>query len=285
MYINLCPYTIGIKNLSFDNLAALAVKNGFGGIDFIPDQFASMDHVEEAAGRMKELNLQWGLFPMPSDFLAVGEHEFSEGINRLGKILPLVKAAGCRRTYNHIWPGNDSRPYDENFKWHVNRLKVLADLLSEYDVTLGLEFIGPKTLRDSFKYPFIHTMEQTLELTASVSPSLGLAVDCFHLYTSGGTTEDILKLSGVPIVNVHANDASPGRRREEQLDLERQMPMASGIVDSPGILKALRNINYDGPIICEPFQPTVGRFHGMSDEEVAREVSEVMKKLFKRSAL
>jgi sugar phosphate isomerase/epimerase len=283
MYINLNPFTIGLKDLSFNNLVNLAQEFGFGGIEFIPQQFESVEQAKEAGELMNKLNLQWGLFPLTCDFLNVNDEEFETGIAKLKKILPLVKAAGCKRAYNHIWPGSNSRPYEENFKWHVEKLKVLVELLGSYDVKLGLEFIGAKTLRETFKHPFIFNIHQALELANEVSPDLGIIIDCFHLYTSGGKVEDILAVgSGDRIVNVHANDAYPGRTREEQQDLERQMPMASGIVDIEGILKVLKQLNYNGPVICEPFQPTVGRFQGMGDEKVAAEVSKVMKELFSK---
>jgi sugar phosphate isomerase/epimerase len=283
MYINLNPFTIGINDLSFNNLVSLAKKYGFGGVEFLPQQFDSVEQAKEAGELMNKLSLQWGLFPLPCDFSNVSDEEFEEGISKLKKVLPLVKAAGCKRAYNHIWPGSNSKPYEENFMWHVEKLKVLVELLGSYDVKLGLEFIGAKTLRDSFKYPFIFNIHQALELANAVSPDLGIIIDCFHLYTSGGKAEDILAVgSGDRIVNVHANDAFPGRAREEQQDLERQLPMTTGIVDIDGILKVLKQLEYDGPVICEPFQPTVGRYQGMPDEEVAVEVSQVMKKLFSK---
>lgn len=284
MYINLNPFTIGINDLSFNNLVNLAQKYGFGGVEFLPQQFPSVKQAKEAGDLMKKLNLQWGLFPLPCDFSNVSDEEFEEGIAKLKKVLPLVKAAGCKRAYNHIWPGSNLRPYEENFKWHVEKLKILVELLGSYDVKLGLEFIGAKTLRDSFKYSFIFNIHQALELADAVSPDLGIIIDCFHLYTSGGLAEDVLAVgTGDRIVNVHANDAYPGRAREEQQDLERQLPMSSGIIDIEGIFKVLKELKYSGPVICEPFHPTVGRFQGMADEEVVIEVSKVMKELLSKN--
>lgn len=283
MYINLCPNTIGINSSSFSDIVTLASKHGFEGIDFSPNYFESVEQAAEAGEFLKSLNLKWGLFYLPCDFLCAGDTEFKKGMDSLKQMLPRVKAAGCHRTYSHIWPGSDSRHFSDNFKWHVHRLKALIDILCEYDVHLGVEFIGPKTLRDSFQYPFIYNLPQTMELADAVSPELGLVIDCFHFYTSGGKLNDLKAIpSGDKIVNVHVNDAVYGRSRDQQLDNEREMPMTSGLVDAPGVLLALQELKYQGPVICEPFQPHLNRLRNLPMEDVALEVSDCMKKLFKK---
>ena len=281
MYINICPNTIGITSSNFKDVVNLALKYGFEGVDFSPNYFSSVEEAKEAGELLRSLKLNWGLFYMPCDFLLVNDEDYARGLEKLEQILPMVHAAGCKRTYNHIWPGNNSRKFDENYKWHVSRLKTLVNILAKYDVHMGIEFVGAKTLRDSFQYPFIYNLKQAMELADKVSPDLGIILDCFHWYTSGGTLEDIKSIgSGDRIVNVHANDAVLGRSREMQLDLEREMPMASGLVDVASILRTLKELKYEGPVICEPFQPTLNRMKAMDDDSVAMEVSKCMKRLF-----
>lgn len=283
MYINLCPNTIGITDISFTDMVNLAVKYGFGGIDFSPNYFDSKEQAKAAGELLESLQLKWGLFYLPCDFLNVDELSFEKGMECLKNILPLVQAAGCRRTYNHIWPGSNFLQYKENFKWHVERLKILEDVLSEYNVHLGIEFIGAKTLRDSFQHPFIYKLQQALELADAVSLKIGIVIDSFHWYTSGGTLEDLKAIaSSDRIVNVHMNDAVATRSREQQLDGEREMPLASGLVDAFGLLKFLKKINYQGPVICEPFQPNLNRLKSKPIDDVALEVSVCMKELLKK---
>jgi sugar phosphate isomerase/epimerase len=117
----------------------------------------------------------------------------------------------------------------------------------------------------------------------AVGPHLGIVVDCFHWYCSSGTLESLEKnLAGRTVVNVHANDALP-RPREEQLDGERALPMAYGTVDAPGVLRTLRKLNYDGPVIAEPFMPELERLHQLPSDDVAAEIGELMQRLMQAS--
>jgi len=283
MFANLSPSTIGIKDWDYKSLIKLSKKFGFKGIDLY-NNFTSIEEAKLAGEVLIEVDLEWGLFQLPCDFLNVGEKEFSEGMKKLYSMLPFVKAAGCKRAYNHIWPGSDSKSYEENLDWHVNRLQELGALLNSFDVKLGLEFIGAKTLRDSFSYPFIYNLTKTLELIDLVKPNIGIVIDFFHFYTSGSTLEELVNIKdGNIIVNVHANDAYLGRSRDEQLDLERTMPLESGIVDGASILRTIRGLDYKGPVICEPFQPTINRLASLKDEEIGEEVGKVMKALFDKS--
>lgn len=283
MYINLCPSAVGITDTSFTDMVSLAVKYGFGGIDFSPNYFDSKEQAKAAGELLENLQLKWGLFYLPSDFLNAEDLSFEKGMERLKSILPLVQAAGCCRTYSHIWPGSNFFEYKENYRWHVERLKLLEDILSEHNVHLGIEFIGPKTLRDSFKHTFIYNLLQALDLADAASPKIGIVIDSFHWYTSGGTVDDLKAIaSSDKIVNVHMNDAVATSSREQQLDGEREMPLAGGLVDTLGLLKFLKEINYQGPIICEPFQPNLDRLKSKSIDDIALEVSVCMKEVLKK---
>jgi sugar phosphate isomerase/epimerase len=281
MFINLCPGTVGLDSADFRKLVPMAAMAGFGGIDVPAGSFSDGAEALEFGQWVKRFGLRTGLFLLPCDFLAVDDDGFEEGLDRLTEVAPLAAAAGCRRTYNHVWPGSNERDFQENWDWHVGRLRILLGVLTGYGIRLGIEFIGPKTLRDTFAHEFIHTLPQALELAGAVGPELGIVLDTFHWYTSGGSLEDIAHgLSARRIVNVHVNDATAGRSREEQQDLERQMPLATGRIDAVAVLRSLDDLGYDGPVMCEPFQPSVGRFRQMEPADVLAAVAASMKKLF-----
>lgn len=286
MFLNLCPQTIGINVKSQDELIDLAVKYNFAGTDFMPGLCATKDEAKRISEKMKENNLKCGLFYLPYDFMNLDtfdDTKFENGLKDLERILPLVKEAGCHRTYNHVWPGSNLFDYDENHKKVVYRLKKLVDLLGSFDVKIGIEFIGAKTLRDSYKYPFIYSLKQALQLADDISPELGIVIDCFSWYTSESTLDDINTcLKNRKVINVHVNDAAKGKTREEQEDLIRAMPLSSGIIDAVGILGLLKKNNYDGPIICEPFFPTRDRFAKMSNDDIVSEVSDCMNNIISK---
>ena len=280
VFANLCSVTMSIRGLNLLELIALAKTNHFGGIDLPAEALQSEEAASSAARTMADAGLEWGIFWLPADFSSCSDSQYRDAMRILHKVLPLVQLAGCTRCYNHIWPGSKDKTYLANFRFHASRLKALADLLGRYGVTLGLEFIGAKTLRDDFKYPFVHTLAEALELADAVDPTVGIVLDMYHLYTSGGCIEDLRQtLPADRIVNIHANDAPLGRAREEQMDMEREMPLATGVIDAPGIVRWLKEVGYSGPVIAEPFAPTNARFAAMPPEAVAQEVGECMTRL------
>ena len=281
MFINLNPETIGLGQVDFNELMALAPSLGFQGIDFPANRVGSVSEARDLRCRLADAGLRWGLCPLPCDFLSGGAAEFERGIAALVKILPVVEAAGCSRAYSHVWPGSDEREFEANFAWHVERLQRLFAVLSSVNVRLGIEFIGPKTLQATFRYPFIRTLREAASLADAVGGGLGIVVDCFHWYTSGGTLAELRSvLAGRPIVNVHVNDATAGRARDEQIDLERAMPLETGLVDAIGVLRVLRDLGYSGPVIAEPFNPNRARFSAMGPRDVLGEVGRAMRHLF-----
>lgn len=281
MFISLNPDTIGLENAEFAELLSLAPGCGFQGIDFPMRSVQSRRQARDLKRAVDDAGMQWGLFSLPCDFLNADGAAFERGLAELGAILPVVEAAGCTRAYNHIWPGNNERNFEENFAWHVGRLQKLCTVLEPAGVRLGVEFIGPKTLQNSFRYPFIRDAANTVALIERVGHGLGIVVDCFHWYTSGSSLQDLGRaLAERYVVNVHVNDATAGRTRDEQMDLERRMPLETGLVDAPGVLRLLGQLGYDGPVIAEPFNPHRARFARMPPRDVLAEVGTCMRQLF-----
>jgi len=161
---------------------------------------------------------------------------------------------GLRSTATWLPPGNNDRTYQENVKFHIERLGPAAAILADHGISLGLEFIGPKTLRKTFAHHFVYTLDGMLALAAAINPrNVGLLLDIYHLYTSHGEIDQIRDLSPSEVVVVHINDAPAGLKADEQMDLVRAMPGETGVLDIAGFLKALDEIGYDGPVTVEPF--------------------------------
>jgi sugar phosphate isomerase/epimerase len=55
------------------------------------------------------------------------------------------------------------------------------------------------------------------------------------------------------IVSVDLNDAPAGIPREQQIDGQRELPAATGIIPVASFLNALLKVGYDGPLRAEPF--------------------------------
>ena len=283
MYSNLCPETVGLRGLAPNELTALAAHHGFGGIDFPAGAVRDAAEARRLTDTLHGHGLQWGLFWLPCDFPTADDATMAAGLARLRELLPIVQAAGCTRTYNHVWPASD-RTYDEQFAWTVSRLRPVAALLAEHGVQYGLEFIGPKHLRDSKRHPFVHRLDQAIALADAVGHNAGIVLDFFHLYTSGGSAASARELltaagGGSRIVNVHANDAPAGRSRDEQLDGERDLPLATGVIDGVGLMSVLRDVGYEGPIIVEPFEPQKSRLAALPPNDAAATVRDAFRRL------
>ena len=175
------------------------------------------------------------------------------GLATIGKAAEIAAEIGCGRFTQYILSFSDSRTWKENFRYHVEHFGPIAKVLGEHGCHLGLEFIGPKTLRVGHKHPFIHTMHPMLDLCEQVGPNCGLLLDSWHWYTSLGICEDILALRPAQVVYVHINDAPRGVPMEDREDFDRSLHGETGVIDLTGFLGALKHIGYDGPVTPEPF--------------------------------
>lgn len=173
-------------------------------------------------------------------------------------------------------PASDDLSYRDNFRWHQQRLTPLAQQLAEAGGQLALEFLGPRTLRVGRRYSFIHTLEQVLELCEALGENVGVLLDCWHWHTSLGTVEDIRALPASRLLYVHVNDAPAGVPVEQLEDLERALPMTTGVIDSAGFIAALRAVGYQGLLVPEPFDASL---RGQDPALVFRRTAELMRKM------
>ena len=284
MFKNLSPGAIGVRGTTAE-LTSLAQATGFGGMDLNASEAA--DLLE--AGRLDDLKrlydqhgLKPGGFGLPVDFRR-DEDAFQAGLANLPRLARAAAEMGCRRCPTWIIPGSDELPFAQNFDLHRRRLRACAEILADHDIWLGLEFVGPKTSRARWKHEFIWNMAGMLELADAIGTgNVGLLLDSWHWYTSGGTVDDILGLRAEQVVYVHVNDAPAGVPREEQLDHIREMPGATGVIDIAGFLGALAKIGYDGPITAEPFKKELGE---LPAEEACRRTSEALDKILSVAGL
>ena len=208
---------------------------------------------EQIRERFSKHGLRCGGWQLPFDYQADLE-DFSADLRRLDRAAALAHDLGSPWCYYWIEPCSDDLTFAANTKLHVQRLRPIAEVLGEHGCRLGLEPIGPKTLRTGHRYEFVHTIPMALDLLAAVDrPNVGVLLDCFHLYTSHGDVTDVKALSQSQVVYVHINDALPGIDVDEQLDDVRHLPGESGVIDVVGFLQALNEIGYDGPVAVEPF--------------------------------
>ena len=185
MHANLSPATLGMRGLDPSSLIRLAAAHGFGSVDLPLAQLHDAAHARDLAAEAAAVGVGWGLFWLPADALAVDDAGFAAMLGALRRLLPVVQAGGCTRTYCHIWPASDERDPDANRAWHRARLARLLPLLADHGVSLGLEFLGPADLRAGRRHPFLWTLPQLIALIDDLDPAPGIVLDCFG---GSGTT-------------------------------------------------------------------------------------------------
>ena len=216
MQINLDTNQSGLGRVPLATLLPPAQRCGFDTVTFPLWEISTAAQARAATARVRDHGLQWSTMPMDLDMMReCSDAEFAADLERLQRQMDLAQTGGVRRYYNHIWPGSNERARDDNFAWCVERFGKVFAAARAHGLQAGVEFIGPKPLRDSFRYPFIWTLQEILTLADAISPEVGVQFDTYHWYTSGTTLEEIRLLgSGERVVGVHLNDGWKGRSRD-----------------------------------------------------------------------
>jgi len=253
-YKNLGHGHIGVRANQHQALE-YAVKYGFDSITPSLSEFENKSAVEirEWVATMKEKGIRYGTSDLPVMFRR-DEGRFERDLARLPKQASVLKQLGVKRMATRIPPGHRELTYLQNFEQHKRRLREVAKVLEDNGIRLGLEFVGPRTSRVRYRFPFICTQLGMMELVEAIGTgNVGLLLDSWHWYTSHGTVEELLHLSNKDVIHVHVNDAPSDIPINQQIDNRRRLPVTTGVIDLRGFINALVKIGYDGPVECEPF--------------------------------
>jgi len=279
MFKNLNPGSLG-HNLPFDQTVTLAKKHGFSGVDLdlgYLGQIRQAQSLQAAHDWFSATGLRPGAISVGAKWReGDSEADFEASLGQVKSDAQLAQALGCTRATTWMMPGSNKHPFRQHWALVAPRLMRVAELVGEHGLAFGIEFVGPATLRAKFKYDFIHTMDAMRTFCAEIgktSNNTGLLLDCFHLYTAKGLNSDINFLDPQEVVYVHVNDAKAGRTEETQIDQEREMVGATGVIDIRGFFDALKRIGYDGPVAVEPFNQAV---RDMPAEDAIRLTSQAL---------
>lgn len=229
-------------------LIELAGRNGFQAVDTDALSLVKEYGIEGARTLLSDNGVVIGSFGLPVDWRGSDE-TFLKGFEGLAASAAAAGALGCTRCCTYILPSTDLKaaPF---MAAATRRLRLCAQVLGAYGISLGLEFVGPHHLRTAWANPFVWTLQETLDwIDAIGEPNVGLLFDAYHWYTNGLTVADIKALRPEQIVHVHINDAKDVPV-EEALDNDRVYP-GEGVIDLTGFLQGLKAIGYKGPVSQE----------------------------------
>ena len=266
--ISLMPGTVGI-NVNAHELLELAIKNNFNSIYPLINDLKKMSDSEyiEYENKMSKNSISFDISILPVDFSQT-EIIFNQGLVILKDYCKVMNRIGSKGFCRWIMPTNNELTYLKNFELHKRRLKECAKIIGDNGMKLGLEFVGPKTLMSRDQFSFIRTITELRELIAEIDEkNVGYQLDTFHLYCANHSVDDLKFLKKDDIVMCQVNDAVIGRSRDEQIDLERELPGKTGLIDTAPFLNFLNNIGYEGTVSAEPFNKELNK---MNNEDAAR---------------
>jgi len=153
---------------------------------------------------------------------------------------PMYSAVGKTRLLSR-----DERA--KQWKLGVETLQAVADYAGQHGVQLAIEPLN------RFETDFINTVEQGLDLVERIGASnVGLLLDTFHMNIEEKDIPAAIRKAGSKVFHFHSceNDrGTPG----------------TGHVEWKEVASALREINYQGPLVIEAFTTEI--------TEIARAVS------------
>jgi sugar phosphate isomerase/epimerase len=265
IHVSIPTLAEGVRLCHLGGFESIALHNGL-----ISE--LSKAEIQETLGTIRP-----GAWGVPFDWRG-SDQSFIEGLANLPSQANAMQQAGVTRCATWILPGSNELNFDQNRAFHIKRLTPIANILNDHGMTFGLEFVGPKTSRDSRRHPFIYTLEAMLELGSDIGPNVGLLVDAWHLHSSQGTIEELIKVPSSKIALVHINDAPAGVELDDLKDHDRRLPGETGEINIKGFLNALRQLGYEGPVEAEPFDPRLKELP--SDEDRIKKVGGCLTKVF-----
>jgi len=278
MTMCLTPGSVGVQANQMETIQ-FGHDYGYEAVQPFGDQLAAMSpaQLDECNGKRKAYRLAWGQSGLTVDFRK-DEETFKKDLAALPPIAAALQKAGASRVGTWISPNHDSLPSLANLKQHAARLRQVARILGDHGQRLGLEYVGPKTLWTAKRYPFVHSMAENRELLAEIgTQNVGFVLDTWHWYTAGESTKDLESLTNSEIVCIDLNDAPAGIAVDQQIDSKREIPMATGVIDTAGFLNALHKLGCDAPVRCEPFNAAL---RARPKEEILSIVAASMRRAF-----
>ena len=256
-----------------------ASRFGFESVGAIAGTLAELSdgQRDELLADMQKKNVVWGAAGLPVDFRN-DDQTFRDQLMQLPRLAAGLQKAGVTRVSTWLSPRHDELTYVANFRRHANRLRECVKILGDHGQRFGMEYVGPKTLWATGRQPFIHTLAETRDLIAEIGlDNVGVVLDSWHWYTAHETVDDLRTLTNTDIVACDLNDAPAGIAIDEQIDNQRELPAATGVIDLKTFLTALVEIGYDGPVRAEPFNAVL---NAMDDADAVEATAHAMKKAF-----
>ncbi len=236
--------------LTIPDLKTLAPHIKDSGFDWIELPVESVDDYDpvEAGAIIRDCGLSAGICAAmgPDRDLIHEDKTIQEnGVAYLRQCLDIAKAVGATNLVGPLysavgrtWQSTaDERARDMDLL--ISHLRPLSEYAADQGVTLGVEPLN------RFETSFINLAAQVVELVDRVDrPACRIMLDTFHMNIEERSIGQAIRIAGHRMCQLHSceNDrGAPG----------------SGHVPWNEVAQALKDINYDGPVVIESFTPKV----------------------------
>lgn len=238
------PSTAG-RQLEFPDYLKTAFAAGFRCVD-VDGSAVKKYGLQTVREWLEEYGLSAGAAGLPAPLNRTDE-EFRDALSTVREQAELLQALGVTGMVTWLPASGEALPF--LFACDVvSRARVCAEILENYGLRLGLEFVGPHHLRGG-RYPYLHSLPQTIRLLDAIDrENVGVLLDSYHWYTSGADPADLTRLPAARIVHVHINDTD--KSPEEAHDFQRLLP-GEGRIDLTAFVGYLAEAGYDGPLSVE----------------------------------
>lgn len=174
--------------------------------------------------------------------------EFEQMKDRCEELCEIASRIGCKTIVlkpSHKPLGISNEQVIEE---SLRALNVLSEIANDFDVNLGLKFIG-------FPEYSVNNIELCYQIIeqAKYRDNVGLVIDTFYLYLSDFDREFIKKINKKDIYLVHLADTED-IPRENLKDENRVMP-GQGAIPLKAIIHSIRQTGYDGIFSVELLKP------------------------------
>jgi D-psicose/D-tagatose/L-ribulose 3-epimerase len=141
----------------------------------------------------------------------------------------------CGPVYAPIGYFSGRRRTEDEWNMAVECIQALGDALATNDVILGVEPVNRSETH------FLNTAVEAKDFCEAITnPRIGITIDTFHANIEEKSIVGAVKSAGKHLKHLHASENDRGL-------------LGSGHVDFPGIVDALRGIDYEGFLMIEGF--------------------------------
>lgn len=218
---------------------------GFDVIEIAADHLYYMS--DEEIGRLKaegdKRNMEFSTNSGPAkkyDLASANEEVRKTGIAYFEKIMENMAKLGSKALIGAIysfWP-TDYVETDKEAAWErsIACLQKLSKTAEKYDITIALEVLNRNETY------ILTDCEEALEYCAKVGGNrVKILLDTYHMNIEEDNMYDAIRKAGDMLAHVHVGECN------------RKLPGMNNSIDWSEIGKALRDVNYEGYVVMEPF--------------------------------